>query len=70
MAEISTETRENKLKEIVELLEKVPDVREKKVAALKKAIEDGTYDVKGEEVAKKMIKEGIGELAWAASHEE
>ncbi len=45
-------------------------MRGKKVAALKKAIEDGTYDVKGEEVAKKMIKEGIGELAWVASHEE
>ena len=60
--EISKKAREREFKEIRGLLEKVPDVREEKVAALKTAIEDGTYQVKGEEIAKKMIKEGIDEF--------
>jgi negative regulator of flagellin synthesis FlgM len=59
--EISVKAREKRLREIRELLEKVPDVREEKVAALKTAIEDGTYEVKGKKVAEKMIKEGIDE---------
>ncbi len=61
--EISKEARQKELRRIRELLEKVPDVREEKVAALKKAIEDGTYEVKGKKVAKKLIKEGIDEFA-------
>jgi len=60
--EISTEARERKLKAIRGFLDEVPDVREEKVAALKTAIEDGTYRVKGKEIAKKMIKEGIDEF--------
>ncbi len=60
--EISTEARERETQQIKGLLEKVPDVREEKVAALKTAIEDGTYSVKEEEIAKKMINEGIDEV--------
>lgn len=60
--EISTEARQRETGEIKGLLEKVPDVREEKVIALKRAIEDGTYSVKGEEIAKKMIKEGVDEF--------
>lgn len=60
--EISTEAREKVFREIRGLLEKVPDVREEKVVALKTAIKDGTYHVKGKEIAKKMIKEGIDEF--------
>jgi anti-sigma28 factor (negative regulator of flagellin synthesis) len=45
------------------ILEKVPDVREEKVAALRTAIENETYDVKSKEIAKKMIKESIDEIA-------
>ena len=60
--EISKDAREKKFREIKGLLEKVPDVREEKVAALRTAIEDGTYRVKGKEIAKKMIKESIDEF--------
>ena len=40
-------------------LNKIPDVREEKVAALKKEIENGTYKVDSEEIAEKMLKDGI-----------
>ncbi|MBW2056216.1 MAG: flagellar biosynthesis anti-sigma factor FlgM [Deltaproteobacteria bacterium] len=65
--EISRAARERETQEITQkvkgLLEKVPDVREDKVVGLKRAIEAGTYSVKGEDVARKMIKEGIDEFA-------
>ncbi len=38
-------------------IEKVPDVREDRVRELKAAIDAGTYNVSGEAVAEKMIKE-------------
>lgn len=60
--EISKEAREKRIREVRGLLDKIPDVREEKVAAVKTAIEDGTYRVKGREIAKKMIKEGIDEF--------
>ena len=40
-------------------LNRIPDVREEKVAALKKEIENGTYKVDSEEIAEKMLKDGI-----------
>jgi negative regulator of flagellin synthesis FlgM len=61
--EISTKAREKEIKAIRELVETAPDVREEKVMALKNAVEEGTYRVKGEEVAKKMIEESIDEFA-------
>lgn len=60
--ELSKEAREKQFQEIRRLADETPDVREEKVAALKKAVEDGTYRVRGEEVAKKMIKEGIDDF--------
>ena len=60
--EISSEARQKEIRETKRLLEKVPDVREEKVAALKTAIEDKTYEVKGKEIARKMIKESIDEF--------
>ncbi len=38
-------------------VEKAPDIREDKVRELKTAIDAGTYNVSGEAVAEKMIKE-------------
>jgi len=61
--ELSKEAREKQFQEIRRLADETPSVREEKVAALKSAVENGTYRVKGEEVAKKMIKEGIDEFA-------
>jgi negative regulator of flagellin synthesis FlgM len=60
--EISAKAREKEFGKIKGILEKVPEVREEKVAALKTAIEEGTYHVKGEEIAKRMIKDGIDEF--------
>ena len=59
--DISTKARQKDIKRVKELLEKVPDVREEKVAALKTAIEKKTYDVKGNEIAEKMIKQSVDE---------
>lgn len=38
-------------------IEKVPDIREDKVRELKAAIDAGNYNISGEAVAEKMIKE-------------
>ena len=42
-----------------EELNRIPDVREEKVAELRKQIENGTYKVDSEEIADKMIKDGF-----------
>ena len=60
--DLSNEARQRKLTEIKELLEEVPDVRHDRVAAAREAIENETYEVKGKEIAKKMIKESIDEF--------
>jgi flagellar biosynthesis anti-sigma factor FlgM len=39
------------------LLNAVPEIREEKVARIKKKIKNGTYRIDGKEVAAKMIKE-------------
>ena len=41
------------------LLESVPDIREDKVALIKKKIEEGTYQVDGDKIAQKMLKESF-----------
>jgi negative regulator of flagellin synthesis FlgM len=40
-------------------LKNIPDVREDKVARIKKQIENGTYEIDAEETAEKMIKESL-----------
>ena len=40
-------------------LDRIPDVREDKVAELKAQVENGTYKVNAEEVAEKMLKDGF-----------
>ena len=42
---------------IREILRKTPDVREDRVALIKKKIESGEYSVKGKEVADQMLRE-------------
>jgi flagellar biosynthesis anti-sigma factor FlgM len=65
----STRKRERKAaklhmdkKRISEILESNPDVRKNKIAAIKKAIAEGSYHVKTEDIADKMLKELIFEL--------
>ena len=40
-------------------IDSIPDIREEKVAAIKKQIETGTYKIDGKKVAFNMIKESI-----------
>ncbi|NIO03589.1 MAG: hypothetical protein GTN74_02970 [Proteobacteria bacterium] len=54
--------REREFQDMRRLLERVFSERDERVATLNKVIEDGTYHVKGEEVAKKMIKGCIDEF--------
>jgi negative regulator of flagellin synthesis FlgM len=60
--DLSTKAREKDVEKVRKILDKVPDVREEKVVALKGAIEEGTYKVNGEKIAQKMIKESIDEF--------
>jgi len=45
-----------KLHEIVPKLDEIPDIREDKVAEIKKQIDEGTYKISGEKVAEKILK--------------
>ena len=58
--ELSPQSRD--MKKIHEILATTPEVRTEKVAELKKAIEDGTYGVKTEDIADKMIQEMVFEF--------
>jgi len=55
--EISRKAQE--LQNARKALKDIPDVREDKVARLKKQIENGTYEIDAEETAEKMIKESL-----------
>jgi negative regulator of flagellin synthesis FlgM len=47
--------RNREVSNLVELIRSTPDVRENKVEALRKKIQGGTYSIKGEEIAEKII---------------
>jgi len=47
------------MQQIKNAVDEIPDIRESKVESLKSQIESGTYNVKGEEVAKKIIGEAM-----------
>lgn len=51
---LSREAQE--MKRIREVLAQTPDVRVEKVKQLKKSIQLGTYEVKGEEIAEKFVQ--------------
>ena len=50
-------------KRISEVLEATPEVRKDKIAELKKAITEGTYQVKADYIAEKILREMLIELA-------
>jgi negative regulator of flagellin synthesis FlgM len=50
------------IKKIEQVALSAPDIRADKVAALKKKVESGTYQVNSDEVAGKMLKEALIEL--------
>ena len=41
-------------------LDKIPDVREEKVAELRDQIQNGTYEINAEKTAEKLLKEHLG----------
>jgi len=55
--EMSPKARE--LQNAQKALKEIPDVREDKVARLKKEIENGTYEIDAEKTAENMIKESL-----------
>jgi negative regulator of flagellin synthesis FlgM len=48
-----------RIQEVRSRLDAVPDVNEEKVAQLRKEIEGGTYQRSADEIADKMIREGL-----------
>ncbi len=50
-------------KRVFENLEATPEARKDKIAALKKAIREGTYQIRPEDIADKILKGLILELA-------
>ena len=48
-----------RIQEVRSQLDAVPDVNEEKVAQLRKEIEAGTYQRSADEIAGKMIREGL-----------
>ncbi len=59
--QISTESR--KAARLREVLDSHPDIREEKVTALKKEVDEGTYKVDSNKVADKVIREALVESA-------
>jgi len=47
--------RNREVSNLSELIRNTPDVREDKVEALRKKIQSRTYNIKGEDIAEKMI---------------
>jgi negative regulator of flagellin synthesis FlgM len=54
---ISTQAKE--FQRAYELINKAPDIRADKLAPLEEAIKTGTYNVRGEQVANKLIEQTI-----------
>jgi len=48
-----------RIQEIRSQLDEIPDVREEKVAQLRQQIEEGTYEIKPDKIAEKIIAEGL-----------
>jgi len=55
--DISDKARE--IQQTTNAMNEIPDVREEKVQALKSQIDNGTYNVSGEELAKKLVGESL-----------
>jgi negative regulator of flagellin synthesis FlgM len=58
--ELSVQSKE--MQKVYDVLQMTPDVRDEKVSALKKSIQEGQYQVDSEAVAEKIIRESILDL--------
>ena len=52
----------------ISCFEVFPEKRRDKLAVLKKAMREGTYKVKAEDIAEKILKEWLFEFALTAYH--
>ena len=48
-----------KMQEAKRILGTIPDIREEKVAQIRKQIEDGTYQIDSQKIAEKMVTESL-----------
>jgi len=51
--------RKNEIEKLKEQVKAAPATRQEKVDTIKQAIENGTYNVKGEDIARSMLKNQI-----------
>ena len=58
--ELSVQSKE--MQKVYDVLQTTPDVRDERVSALKQSIQQGQYQVDGEAIADKMIRESILDL--------
>jgi negative regulator of flagellin synthesis FlgM len=58
----SNDDMQHEMAVIEKILEQTPDIREEKVAALRKAIESGSYVIHSKKIAERMIKESLFDL--------
>jgi flagellar biosynthesis anti-sigma factor FlgM len=56
------EDTQHEMAMIEKILEQTPDIREEKVAALRKAIKSGAYAIHSKMIAERMIKESLFDL--------
>ncbi len=54
--------RGKQIAEAKRALDALPDIRAEKVAPIQEALDQGTYDVPGEQVADKMVRDAVHEL--------
>ena len=57
-------------KRFLEVLEEASELRKDKIAGLKKAITEGTYQVKADYIAEKILRELLFELALNLNNHE
>ena len=57
-------------KRILEVLEATPELRKDKIAMVRKAIAEGTYQVKADHIAEKILRESLFELALSLKNDE
>ncbi|MBI5416522.1 flagellar biosynthesis anti-sigma factor FlgM [Candidatus Poribacteria bacterium] len=57
--DVSFSNAANQVNTIKELLNETSDVREKKIAEIKSKIEANTYNIRGEQVAEKILEESV-----------
>jgi negative regulator of flagellin synthesis FlgM len=61
---ISLSVRSREIAHMNELIQSTPDIRESRVEEVRMTLENGTYDVKAEKIAEKMIKGNLLDLVF------